>query len=170
MSDESIAKAARLGVAVDIQPAWLYLDARTLEAQLGLKRMRQFQPLKRLFEHGVVAGGGSDHMQRIDSLTSVNPYNPFLGMWVTVAREARGYAGSLYPDQALSRQEMLRFYTANNAQLMRAEEQLGSLEVGKLADFIVVDRDLLACPVEDIRHTQVLATYVDGKPLQPWRP
>jgi predicted amidohydrolase YtcJ len=170
MSDESIAKAARLGVAVDIQPAWLYLDARTLEAQLGLKRMRQFQPLKRLFEHGVVAGGGSDHMQRIDSLASVNPYNPFLGMWVTVARHPRGMAGSLYPDQALSRQQMLRFYTANNAQLMRAEEQVGSLEVGKLADFIVVDRDLLACPVEDIRHTQVLATYVDGKPVKPWRP
>lgn len=167
MSDESIAEAARLGIAVDIQPAWLYLDGRTLESQLGLERMRRFQPLKRLFEAGVTAGGGSDHMQRIDNMKAVNPYNPFLGMWITVARQPRGMTEPLYPDQSLSREQMIRFYTINNAKLMRAESLIGSLEIGKQADFIVVDRDLLTCPVEAIRDTRVMATYLDGLRLQP---
>ncbi|WP_197444222.1 amidohydrolase [Maioricimonas rarisocia] len=165
MSPSSIALAARLGVGVDIQPAWLYLDTRTLATQFGNDRMRQFQPLADLFEAGVKVGGGSDHMQRIGSLRSVNPYNPFLGMWVTVTRRARWFDGQLHPGQALSREQMIRFYTINNAWLMRAEEEIGSLEKGKRADFIIVDRDLLTCPDEDIRDTRVLATYLDGKRL-----
>ena len=58
---------------------------------------------------------------------------------------------------------MIRFYTINNAWLMRSESQVGSLEVGKRADFIVIDRDLLICPAEQIRTTKVLATWLDGK-------
>ncbi|MEW4530401.1 amidohydrolase [Maioricimonas sp. JC845] len=165
MSPTSIARAAQLGVGVDIQPAWLWLDTRTLATQFGDDRMRQFQPLSDLFRAGVKAGGGSDHMQRIGSLRSVNPYNPFLGMWVTVTRRARWYDGRLHPDQALTREQMIRFYTINNAWLMRAEDEIGSLEPGKRADFIIVDRDLLTCPDDDIRDTRVLATYLDGNPL-----
>ena len=86
MSKEAVERCARLGVVVDIQPAWLYLDTRTLTAQFGYDRLRYFQPLKSLFEAGVIAGGGSDHMQKIGSLRSINPYNPFLGMWVTITR------------------------------------------------------------------------------------
>lgn len=163
MNPTAIKLAADLGVAVDIQPAWLYLDTRTLAAQFGTERLKMFQPLKTLFEEGVIAGGGSDHMQRIGSLRSVNPYNPFLGMWVTVTRRARWYDEALHINQALSREQMVRFYTSNNAWLMRSENEIGSLEVGKRADFIVVDRDLLTCPADDIRDTQVLTTYLDGE-------
>src|SRR5581483_4575330 len=108
-------RKTRLGVVVDIQPAWLYLDTRTLVAQFGYDRLRYFQPLKSLFEAGVVAGGGSDHMQKIGSLRSVNPYNPFLGMWVTMTRRAKWYDGQLHPEEALSREQAIRFYTRNNA-------------------------------------------------------
>ena len=104
MSAQAIATAARLGVVVDLQPAWLYLDAKTLSAQFGDARLRYFQPLHSLFEAGVIAGGGSDHMQKI-----------------------------------------------------------GSLEEGKQADFVVLDRDLLTCPEGDIREARALATYLDGK-------
>src|SRR5262249_43526992 len=76
MSKEAVEKAAKLGVVVDIQPAWLYLDTRTLVAQFGYDRLRYFQPLKSLFDAGVTVGGGSDHMQKIGSFRSVNPYNP----------------------------------------------------------------------------------------------
>ena len=75
------------------------------------------------------------------------------------------YDGRLHPDQALTREQMIRFYTINNAWLMRAEDEIGSLEPGKRADFIIVDRDLLNCPDDDIRDTRVLATYLDGNPL-----
>jgi predicted amidohydrolase YtcJ len=125
--------------------------------------LRYFQPLRSLFEAGVLAGGGSDHMQKIGSLRSVNPYNPFLAMWVTITRRARLYEGRLHPEEALSREQALRFYTINNARLMFLEDKVGSLEEGKLADLIVVDRDILTCPIDDIKDTQCLRTYLNGK-------
>lgn len=162
MSAESIRRCAELGVGVDIQPAWLYLDAHTLAAQFGEERLRYFQPLASLFRAGVMAGGGSDHMQKIGSLRSVNPYNPFLGMWTAITRQSRHYDHPLHPQEALSREQALRFYTINNAWLMRAEDRLGSLEEGKLADFVLLDRDLLNCSLDELRTARVLAAYVDG--------
>jgi predicted amidohydrolase YtcJ len=163
MSAEAIRKMAELGVAADIQPAWLYLDTRTLTTQFGYDRLRYFQPLKSLFAAGVVAGGGSDHMQKIGSLRSVNPYNPFLAMWTTIARKAKWYEGRLHPEEALSREQAIRFYTANNAYILFLDDRVGTLEAGKLADFIVLDRDLLTCPEDDMKDTRVLRTYIDGK-------
>ncbi len=163
MSALAVRKLAELGVAADIQPAWLYLDTRTLTAQFGYDRLRWFQPLKSIFEAGAIAGGGSDHMQKIGSLRSVNPYNPFLGMWTTITRKAKWHEGQLHPEEALSREQALRFYTTNNAYILFLDDRLGSLEEGKLADLIVVDRDLLTCPVDDIKDTRVLRMYLGGK-------
>lgn len=163
MSREAIDLAARLGVMVDIQPAWLYLDTRTLMAQFGDERLRWFQPLRSLFEAGVIVGGGSDHMQKIGSLRSINPYNPFLGMWVAITRRAKWFDKPLHPEEALSREQAIRFYTINNARIMFFDDQIGSLEPGKLADMVVVDRDLLTCPIDELRDARVLATYLGGR-------
>jgi predicted amidohydrolase YtcJ len=163
MSREAIEQAAALGVVVDIQPAWLYLDTRTLTAQFGTERLRYFQPLRSLFQAGVIAGGGSDHMQKIGSLRSINPYNPFLAMWVAITRQAKGYEGRLHPEEALSREQAIRFYTINNASLLFLEDKVGSLEAGKLADFVILDRDILTCPEDEIRAIEPVATYLNGK-------
>lgn len=165
MSRVDVERAARLGVMEDIQPAWLYLDAATLLKHFGNDRLRWFQPLHTIFAMGGVAGGGSDHMQKIGSLRSINPYNPFLGMATTVTRRARGLAEPLHLEEALTREEMLRFYTINNARILFMEDRVGSLEPGKLADLAVLDRDLLTCPAEQIAATTVLATYLGGKRL-----
>jgi predicted amidohydrolase YtcJ len=165
MSAEAIRQAAELGVSVDIQPAWLFLDTHTLAAQFGYDRLRYFQPLRSLFAAGVNAGGGSDHMQKVGSLRSINPYNPFLGMWTAITRKSKAYDRPLHPEEALSREQAIRFYTHNNAVLTFREAEIGSLEPGKRADFIVLDRDLLRCAVDDIRDTRVLETYVDGRPV-----
>jgi hypothetical protein len=162
MSKEAVEKMKQLGVVADIQPAWLYLDARTLTAQFGYERLRYFQPLKTIFESGVIAGGGSDHMQKIGSLRSINPYNPFLGMWVTITRQARWYEGRLHPEEALSREQAIRFYTRNNAHIVFLDDKIGSLEKGKLADLIVLDRDILTCATDEIKDTKVLRTYLNG--------
>lgn len=167
MSENAIAGVAKLGIGVDLQPAWLYLDARTLVAQFGDERLKYFIPLRSLFDAGVMAGGGSDHMQKIGSLRSVNPYNPFLGMWVAATRTANLHDQPIHPEQALTREEMIRFYTINNAWLMRNEQEVGSLEVGKRADFIVVDTDLLACSDDQIRETKVDSTWLDGEKIFP---
>ena len=167
MSREAIDAMARLGVVADLQPAWLYLDTRTLVTQFGYERMRYFQPLKSLFKADVVVGGGSDHMQKIGSLRSINPYNPFLAMHTSITRKARWYNGTLHPEEALAREQAIRFYTINNAFLLFREKQIGSLEPGKLADFIILDRDLLTCPVDDIPGAQVRAAYLGGKRIYP---
>jgi len=163
MSREAVEQAARLGVMLDIQPAWLYLDTRTLVRQFGYDRLRYFQPLRSVFEARVIAGGGSDHMQKIGSLRSNNPYNPFLGMATAISRRARWYEGQLHPEEALSREQAIRFYTINSATLLFLDDVAGSLESGKLADLIVVDRDLLTSPEDQIAGTQVLRTYLGGK-------
>jgi predicted amidohydrolase YtcJ len=163
MSQEAVELAARLGVVVDIQPAWLYLDTRTLTKQFGYDRLRYFQPLKSIFAAGGVAGGGSDHMQKIGSFRSVNPYNPFLGMQTAITRRARWHDGRLHPEEALTREQALRFYTINNAKVLRKETTTGSLEPGKLADLVLLDTDLLTCPEDKIRDTKALLTMVDGK-------
>jgi predicted amidohydrolase YtcJ len=121
-----------------MQPAWLYLDTRTLVKQFGYERLAYFQPLKGLFEAGVVVGGGSDHMQKIGSLRSNNPYNPFLAMQTAITRRARWYDGVLHPEQSLTREQAIRFYTANNAYLLFQETKTGSLEPGKFADLAVL--------------------------------
>ncbi len=167
ITPESIAQAARLGAVIDLQPVWFHLDGATLLKQFGSDRMSRFQPLRALFDAKVPVGGGSDHMQKIGSLRSINPYNPWLGMWIAVARKCRGLDEPLHPEGGITRGEAIRLYTINNAWILRMEKEAGSLEVGKRADFIIVDRDVLTCPLDDLRSTQVRETWLDGTPV--WR-
>ncbi|HVJ67493.1 MAG TPA: amidohydrolase [Caulifigura sp.] len=163
MSPEIIASMKELGVVADLQPVWLWLDGRTLVNHFGNERMTWFQPYRTLFDKGVMVGGGSDHMQKIGSFRSINPYNPFLGMETAIARVPRRFEGPLHPEQLITREEAIRLYTINNAYILFDEQNRGSLEPGKLADFIVVDRDLLTCPVGEIHDTKVLSTWLGGR-------
>lgn len=163
MTAEAIVKMERLGVVADLQPAWLWLDGATLREQFGDDRLTFFQPYKTLFAQGVTVGGGSDHMQKVGARRSVNPYDPFLGMWVTLARQPRFADAPLHPEQRITREQALRLYTVNNAFLTFDETRKGSLEPGKLADFIVLDRDPLTCALDDVKDARVEQTYVGGK-------
>jgi hypothetical protein len=163
MSPESIEKMARLHVFPLVQPAWLYLDTRTLVGHFGYDRLRYFQPLQSLIAAGAVPAGGSDHMQKVGSLRSNNPYDPFLAMGTAVTRRARWYEGQLHPQEALTREQVIQFYTINCARALFQEKYVGSLQKDKLADFIVLDTDLLTCPADAIRDAKVLRTYADGK-------
>ena len=163
MSIDAIQKMQSLGIVADLQPAWLWLDGKTLLTQFGSERLTYFQPYKTLFERGVVIGGGSDHMQKIGSLRSVNPYNPFLGMWITLARQPRRAEQPLHPEQRLTREQAIRLYTINNAFLTFEEKEKGSLERGKLADFVILKQDILTCPEETVKDIEVAQTYLAGK-------
>ena len=85
----------------------------------------------------------------------------------SVMRQVKGRdtisGGVLGADQKITRQEALKLETINNAYLHHEEGEKGSLEVGKLADLIMVDRDPLTCPADDIMGTKVLLTVLGGK-------
>jgi predicted amidohydrolase YtcJ len=156
-------KMKAIGIVLDMQPAWLWLDGATLEKQFGYQRLTNFQPYKTLFDRGILVGGGSDHMLKIGSFRSTNPYNPFLAMWITLTRQPRWTDKPLHPEQRISREQALRLYTINNANLTFSEKDKGSLERGKLADFVVIDRDFMNCPINDIKDTHVEQTWLGGK-------
>jgi predicted amidohydrolase YtcJ len=160
-SKRNLERCRALGVVADVQPAWLYKDGTTLFNVLGKERVRWFQPYKSWLEYTTI-GGGSDHMLRFDPLNSTNPWDPWLGMAVALHRTTeRGT--ELFPEETLTREQAIRLYTINNAYITHEEKAKGSLEVGKLGDLIVIDRDVLACPAKDVAKTQVLLTVVGGK-------
>ena len=163
MSPEAVQRMAEIGIVADLQPAWLERDGATLLKQFGEARLRYFQPYKSLRDAGVIVGGGSDHMQKIGDMRSINPYNPFFGMWIALTRQPRWTDAVLQPEQRITRRDAIRLYTANNAYITFTEKEKGSMEVGKLADLIVLDRDILECPVEEVKQIQVERTYLGGK-------
>ena len=163
MSPEAVQRMAAIGVVADLQPAWLERDGATLLKQFGEARLRYFQPYRSLRDAGVIVGGGSDHMQKIGDMRSINPYNPFFGMWIALTRQPRWTDATLQPEQKITRQDAIRLYTTNNAFITFTEAEKGSLEVGKLADLIVLDRDILECPLEEVQQIQVERTYLGGK-------
>jgi predicted amidohydrolase YtcJ len=161
-SVRNLSLCSDMGIVADMQPAWLYKDGASLLKTLGPRRMKWFAPLKTWIEHGLVIGGGSDHMVILDSIDSTNPWNPWLGMWIALTRQTeRGSV--LAPSERLTREQAIRFYTINNAKLNFEEHQKGSLERGKYADLVMIDRDITKCPVGDVRHARVLLTMVGGK-------
>lgn len=158
----AIQVAKELGVAFDCQPAWLYLDGPAIRNVFGPARMANFIPLASLFRAGIVVAGGSDHMIGFDPNTSTNPYNPFLGMWIAITRKAVDGA-VINPSQCLTRRQALRMYTLNGAWLSFDEKKKGSIEPGKLADMVVIDRNYLSCPINEIKDIRALRTIVGGR-------
>lgn len=163
MTLSAIENMARLNIVANMQPNWLQLDGATLLKHFGEERTEYFQPYRTIFDKGAIVGGGSDHMQKIGSFRSINQYNPFLGMWTTLARSPRWMEGGFHPEQIITREEAVRLYTINNAFLTFEEDMKGSIEPGKLADLIVIDRDLLECSLDEIPDTRVERTYLGGR-------
>ncbi len=104
----------------------------------------------------------SDHMIGLDPDHAMNSFNPALMLWIAVARKAD--TGRVWGEQQkLSRLDALRSITLWAAWLSFDEDKLGSLEPGKLADLVVIDRDYLACPEDEIRAIKPRRTIVGGR-------
>ena len=97
-----------------------------------------------------------------DKNASMNPYNPFMGLWTSVTRQSTD-GTVLYPEERVSREEALRMYTIWGAYRQFGEKAKGSIEPGKLADLVILDRDYLKCPEDDIAKIEPVLTILDGK-------
>ena len=160
--EEMLRMMADLGIMNIAQVAWFYKDGDILSKILTERAMKSFYPFRTMEKLGVVATGGSDHMVKWDSLESVNPYNPWLSMYAMVTRQTeRG--GVIMPEERISRESALRQYTINGAYAIFAEKVKGSIEAGKLADLVVIDKDYLTCPDEEIKGIRAVLTMVGGK-------
>jgi predicted amidohydrolase YtcJ len=122
-------------------------------ANRGQGAMRHMWPHRTLIDRGVPAPGHSD--------AAVCKLNPFLAMWSMVTRKT-ATGQSLDPREAITPTEALHAYTTLGAWSGREEAIKGSLDVGKVADVAVLDRDFFTIDPDDIRNVRVLATYVDG--------
>jgi predicted amidohydrolase YtcJ len=145
-----------LHVLVDSNPAFVYWIGAYF-SKYGPQRMRWSYPAKSYFDNGIVAAGTSD--------VPVTPISPWWGIWAAVERRELHSGQAIAPAERITVLEALEMYTRNPAYIGFEENQKGSLEAGKFADFIVVDRNVLAVPPEQLRDVQVLKTFVGGELL-----
>jgi predicted amidohydrolase YtcJ len=159
---ETAARAARLGVAVDTQPAWYFKDADALADALGEARLERFIGLATWLRGGALTAINTDHMFGLDPDTAMNPFNPFLTMAVAVTRrteQGRVIGGA----ERISREQALRLMTREAARLSFDEDRVGSIEVGKLGDLVVLSGDLLTCPDDRLSAIRAELTVVGGR-------
>jgi predicted amidohydrolase YtcJ len=154
-----IPRFAELGVFANFQPFWMFADAsieQSVEPLIGPERTARLYEIRSFEQAGTRIVAGSDW--------PVSTANPFLAIQVGMTRRdpMDANASVWNPAQRVSLDTLLRAYTIEGATLNHRERDTGSLEVGKAADFIILDRDLFAIPPEDIGETRVLATFVDG--------
>ncbi|WP_121667214.1 amidohydrolase [Mesonia aquimarina] len=140
-----------------VQPTHATSDMYWAESRLGEKRLKDAYAYKKLLKQSGKVALGTDF--------PVEEVNPFLTFYAAVSRkDTSGYPeGGFQKEQALNREEALRGMTIWAAYANFEEDEKGSIEQGKYADFIVLDRDIMTIPLKDIPKTKVLRTYINGE-------
>lgn len=150
-----IPRFGQLGVIASMQGIHCTSDAVYVLRRLGIRRSQQGAYVWRsLIDSGAVVTNGTD--------APVERINPFESMYASVTRKINDQI-DFFPEQSMTREEVLRSYTLHGAYAAFEETRKGSLVPGKLADIVVLDTDLLHCTDQELRQTQVLMTIVGGK-------
>ena len=154
-SGDVIATMARHGIGVASQPAFTVgLGAFAVESLAG-QREATMNPTRSLQDGGVWVSWGSDGA----------PYGPSVTLWTGITR--KGWDGEVYgPQEAVDREEALRLHTVMPAYQTFLEDRLGTIEVGKLADFTVIGEDYFAIDEDRIRYLPILRTIVGGREIR----
>jgi predicted amidohydrolase YtcJ len=156
LTPEDIDRMADLDVIASMQPLHATEDMHFAEARLGAERLEGAYAWQTMLNKGIVVATGTDY--------SVSPYNPFYTLHAAVTRQDRenNPAGGWRPEEAMTREQALHSATMAGAYAMHAEHVLGSIEVGKLADFVVIPVDYMTIPAEDIWKITPDMTVIGG--------
>ena len=154
---DDLPRFAELGVIASMQATHATSDKNMAEDRVGPERIRGGYAWRRLLDSGAVIANGSDFPVELS--------NPFHGLYAAVTRQGRDGQpdGGWYADQAMTRAEALHSFTLAAAYAASQEKRLGSLEAGKWADFIVIDRDYFESPQAEIDDIRVLQTWIAGE-------
>jgi predicted amidohydrolase YtcJ len=158
---DDVARFRELDVVANMQPLWAYADSyirELTEPRLGPERSKWLYPFGALHRSGARLAGGSDW-----SVTSVNPLHAIQVAVTRRALDAPADQPAWLPDERLDLPTALSAYTAGGAYVTFEEQDSGSIEVGKLADLIVLDQHLLQIPPEQIHRVRVLWTLFEGR-------
>ncbi|HZS86321.1 MAG TPA: amidohydrolase [Chloroflexota bacterium] len=145
---------ARHRIPALVNPPFLYYMGDSFVAALGEERAGRMKPARTYLDAGVPLAGSSD--------STVSDYNPFVGIATMIRR--RTISGHLLDqNERLGRQEAIRLYTGGGAYALRRERHWGCLEPGRWADLVVLDRDIVACPEEEIMAIKPVRTVLAGE-------
>ncbi|MFO7799907.1 amidohydrolase [Rhodohalobacter sp.] len=154
---DDIPRFVELDIVASMQPTHATSDMNMAEDRVGSERMEGAYAWQTFLDQGTVIAGGSDF--------PVEDVNPFYGLYSSITRQDHGGMppGGWYSEHRLSREETLRIFTRDAAYAAHQEEVLGTLETGKWADFILIDRDIFEVDASEIWQTEVLETWVAGE-------
>ncbi|KAH8831012.1 amidohydrolase family-domain-containing protein [Flagelloscypha sp. PMI_526] len=159
---EDLKRIAKLGVIASVQPTHATSDMWYAETRLGPER------IKGAYAYQTLLQASPMNVLPLGSDFPVEEINPLFGFYAAVTRlspEGKSPHGpsGWYPNEALTREQALKGMTLDAAYAAFSENELGSLSVGKKADFVVLDRDIMTVPKEQILKTKVRATVVEGQ-------
>lgn len=155
-----IPRFAELGVVASFQPLWAYADTyitELTEPRLGPERSRWLYPIASVVKTGAIVAGGSDW-----SVTSMNPLSA-IEVAVTRRDPEVDDGPSWIPEERVDIATMLEAYTLGGALASDHEEATGSIAVGKAADLVVLDGNVMETPVHLLSEVEVLTTYLEGR-------
>lgn len=155
-SEECIEKAAAHGISFVTQPIFLYAESASYLANLGPEWLRECYPVKKMLEKGVCLGFSTDAPATFWSV----PSDPFPGLKLAVTRRAAD-GTDCGAEHAVDIETAIRLYT-RGAALAAGFQDIGMLAEGCRADFVVLSRDILQVPAEEIDRVRAEETYVDG--------
>jgi len=146
-----------LGVIASMQPSHAISDLFFAPTRLGMQRLAGAYPWNSLLKSGAIICGGSD--------APVERGEPMIEFYAAVSRKSvKGFSGEgWHPEQAVSREEALKMFTISPAYAAFEENDKGSIEVGKLADFTVLSRDIMTIPEPEILTTRCVKTVIGGE-------
>ena len=154
---EQMERMARLGLVISTQDSG-YRPLAT--SPLPPQRMERQNPIREFLDHKLVVVGGSDYAG--PTATEREPNNPMIPFYFYVTRKTQG--GEVRTSsERISREEALRIFTVNAAYATFEEREKGQIAPGMLADFVILNQDLMSAPEEKILDTHPLATFAGGK-------